>query len=104
MRKNNDRTAAAEASAERPLYNRIAMLRAERGLSRQDLANGLGVNYQTVGYIERGEYNPSLELTFRLSELFGLPIEAIFSRQPFKPLSAELYARDRMSRDEGGEV
>ena len=70
---------------------RIAVLRAERNLSRRDLADSLGVNYQTVGYIERGEYSPSLELTFRLSELFGLPIEAIFSRQPFRPLSEELY-------------
>jgi len=90
MRKNNERT-SADVSADRPIYNRIAVLRVERGLSRRDLADALGVNYQTVGYIERGEYSPSLELTFRLSELFGLPIEAIFSRQPFKPLSEELY-------------
>ncbi len=100
MRKNSDRTTTAETPAERPLHNRIAVLQAERGLSRQDLAGALGVNYQTVGYIERGEYNPSLELTFRLSELFGLPIEAIFSRQPFKPLSDELYARARALRDQ----
>jgi DNA-binding XRE family transcriptional regulator len=44
-----------------------------------------------VGYLERGEYNPSLELAFRISELFGLPIEAVFSRQPFKPMSEVLY-------------
>jgi putative transcriptional regulator len=65
----------------------------ERGLSRQQLADALGVNYQTIGYLERGEYHPSLELAFRISELFGLPIDAIFSRQPFKPMSEELYAR-----------
>ncbi len=75
------------------LYNRLAVLRAERGLSRQDLADALGVNYQTVGYIERGGYNPSLELAFRISELFGLPVEAVFSRQPFRPLSEALYSR-----------
>lgn len=79
--------------ADKPLHNRVPVLRAERGLSRQDLADALGVNYQTIGYIERGEYNPSLELAFRLSEFFRLPIEAIFSRQPFKPLSEELYQR-----------
>jgi DNA-binding XRE family transcriptional regulator len=67
------------------------VLRAERGLSRQDLATQLGVNYQTIGYIERGDFNPSLELAFRMSELFGLPIEAIFSRHPFTPLSDVVY-------------
>jgi|SRR5579864_2040743 len=73
------------------LYNRIAVLRAERGLSRQDLANALGINYQTVGYLERNSYNPSLELAFRISEFFRLPLEAIFSRAPFRPLSEEIY-------------
>ncbi len=51
----------------------------------------IGVNYQTVGYLERGEYNPSLDLAFRISEVFGLPIETIFSTQPLKPLSEELF-------------
>jgi putative transcriptional regulator len=77
--------------SETTIYNRLPVLRAERGLSRQDLAKALGINYQTVGYLERGEYNPSLELVFRISEFFGLPIEAIFSRKPFKPLSEEIY-------------
>jgi DNA-binding XRE family transcriptional regulator len=76
---------------ETAIHNRLPVLRAERGLSRQDLAKALGINYQTVGYLERGEYNPSLELAFRISEFFGLPIEAIFSRKPFKPLSEEIY-------------
>ena len=73
------------------LFNRIAVLRAERGLSRSALADALDINYQTVGYIERGDFNPSLELAFRISEYFGLPIEAIFSRQRFRPLSEEIY-------------
>src|SRR5438874_4677997 len=77
------------------IYNRLAVLRAERGLSRLGLANALGINYQTVGYLERGEYNPSLELAFRISEFFGLPIEAIFSRKPFRPLSEEVYQQNR---------
>jgi len=75
------------------IYNRLAVLRAERGLSRLALANALGINYQTIGYLERGEYNPSLELAFRISQFFGLPIEAIFSTTPFKPLSEEVYTR-----------
>jgi DNA-binding XRE family transcriptional regulator len=73
------------------LFNRIAVLRAERGLSRQALAEVLGINYQTIGYLERGDYNPSLELAFRISEFFRLPVEAIFSRAPFRPLSEQLY-------------
>ena len=75
----------------RKLYNRVPILRQERGLSRKDLAEMIGVNYQTVGYLERGEYNPSLDLAFRISEVFGLPIETIFSTQPLKPLSEELF-------------
>ena len=73
------------------LYNRLAVLRTERGLSRQDLADALGVNYQTIGYLERGEYNPSLDLALRSAEYFGLPVEAIFSRRPFTPMSEQLY-------------
>lgn len=76
-----------------PLYNRIAVFRAERGLSRQDLADTLGINYQTIGYLERGDYNPSLELAFRIAEFFKLPIEAIFSREPFRPLSEQVYGK-----------
>lgn len=73
------------------LFNRIGVLRAERQLSRSDLAAAVGANYQTIGYMERGDYNPSLELAFRISEFFGLPIEAIFSRTPFRPLSEQVY-------------
>jgi DNA-binding XRE family transcriptional regulator len=69
------------------------VLREERRLSRKDLAERIGVNPQTVGYLERGEYNPSLDLAFRISECFDLPIEAVFSTTPMKPLSAELYGK-----------
>jgi putative transcriptional regulator len=76
------------------ILNRITVLRAERGLSRQQLAEALGINYQTVGYLERGDYNPSLELAFRIAEYFGLPLEAVFSRQPFAPMSSQLYGKE----------
>jgi DNA-binding XRE family transcriptional regulator len=76
------------------IQNRITVLRAERGLSRQQLADALGINYQTVGYLERGDYNPSLELAFRIAEYFGLPLEAVFSRQPFEPMSIRLYGKE----------
>jgi putative transcriptional regulator len=73
------------------LHNRLAVMRTERGLSRQELADALDVNYQTIGYLERGEYNPSLDLALRAAEYFGVPVEAIFSRKPFKPMSEQLY-------------
>ena len=79
------------------LHNRIAVLRAERGLSRQDLADAINVNYQTIGFLERGDYAPSLSLAFALSEYFGLPIEAIFSREPFRPLSEQVYGGNKPS-------
>jgi putative transcriptional regulator len=82
-------------------YNRIAVLRAERGLSRQAVAEAIDVNYQTIGYIERGDYFPSLDLAFRLAELFAVPIEMIFSRRPFEPMSAVQASSDRKSS--GGE-
>lgn len=77
------------------IYNRLAVLRAERNLSRQDLADAVGINFQTIGYLERGDYNPSLDLAFKLSEFFHLPIEAIFSKTPFKPLSESVYGKDQ---------
>ena len=69
------------------LYNRIALLRQDRNMTRKELADRVGVNFQTIGYLERGTYNPSLLLAFKLREVFGLPIERIFSTQPFPPLS-----------------
>lgn len=77
----------------RPLFNRVAVLRTEHGLSRRDLASRVGVNYQTIGYIERGEYSPSLDLAFRLADVFELPVEAVFSRQPLRPMSQQLFSR-----------
>jgi putative transcriptional regulator len=65
------------------IYNRIAVLRAERGISRRQLAEALGVHYQTVGYLERGEYSPSLYLALRLAEYFEVPVEVVFSTEPF---------------------
>ncbi|MBF6328954.1 helix-turn-helix transcriptional regulator [Nocardia transvalensis] len=64
------------------------MLRAERGISRRQLADALGVHYQTIGYLERGEYSPSLYLALRLSEYFEVPVEVIFSIRPFPRLGS----------------
>lgn len=65
------------------IYNRIAMLRAERGITRRQLAEALGVHYQTVGYLERGEYSPSLHLALRIARHFEVPVEVVFSVEPF---------------------
>ena len=71
----------------RKIYNRIAILRREKSLTRNELADKIGVNFQTIGYLEREEYNPSLDLAFRISEVFELPISLIFSIKPLMPLS-----------------
>ncbi len=76
---------------EPPVYNRLAALRADRGLSRQDVANAVGVHYQTIGYLERGEYRPSLLLALQISKLFELPVEVIFSLEPMKSMSEQLF-------------
>ncbi|WP_405159998.1 helix-turn-helix transcriptional regulator [Nocardia sp. NBC_01499] len=72
------------------IYNRIAMLRAERGISRRELAEALGVHYQTVGYLERGEYSPSLHLALRISSYFEVAVEVIFSTDPFPRLGSSV--------------
>ena len=74
------------------IYNRIKMLRTERGLSRKELAEAVEVNFQTIGYLERGDYNASLELAFKLAEFFEVPLDMAFSPRPFKTLAEELAA------------
>jgi putative transcriptional regulator len=88
------------SSGESGLFNRIAVLRAERGVSRQTLADAVGVNYQTIGFLERDSYGPSLKLAFAIAAYFGLPIEAIFSTEPLRPLSEQVYGGSQ-SRDKG---
>jgi len=77
-----------------PIFNRIGVLRAERQMSRAELANLVGINVQSVGALERGDNYPSLDLAFRICDVFDLPVEAVFSRTPFGAMSAELYRRD----------
>ena len=60
------------------MKNRLEELRRARGVRQEDLAQALGVSRQTVISLEKGKYNPSLALAFRLSRFFGLPIEEIF--------------------------
>lgn len=66
------------------------MLRAERHITRRQLADALGIHYQTVGYLERGEYNPSLNLALHIALYFQIPVETIFSLKPFKPIGQDV--------------
>jgi DNA-binding XRE family transcriptional regulator len=70
------------------IYNRIAMLRVERGISRRDLAESVGVHYQTIGYLERGEFRPSLYLALRIARYFDVPVEVVFSVDPFPRIAS----------------
>ena len=60
------------------MKNRLEELRRRRGIRQEDLAQALGVSRQTVISLEKGKYNPSLSLAFRLARYFGTPIEMIF--------------------------
>lgn len=69
------------------VYNRVRLLRQERGLSQKELAGVLGINHRTVGYLERQDYEPSLSLAWRITWFFEVPLEAVFSPEPFRSLS-----------------
>lgn len=71
------------------------MLRAEHRMSRAALAEAVNVNTQTIGALERGDHYPSLDLALRICDVFGLPVEAVFSRREFTPLSTEVYTRTK---------
>ena len=60
------------------MKNALPLLRAERGWSQSDLADRLGVSRQTVNALERGKYDPSLPLAFKIARLFDRTIEQIF--------------------------
>ena len=60
------------------MKNKLEELRKQRGVRQEDLAQALGVSRQTVISLEKGKYNPSLALAFKLARYFALPIEMIF--------------------------
>ncbi|WP_127502046.1 helix-turn-helix transcriptional regulator [Actinoplanes solisilvae] len=60
------------------MKNRLTDLRADRGWTQGDLALHAGVSRQTINAIEKGKFDPSLPLAFRLAKLFSLTIEEIF--------------------------
>jgi putative transcriptional regulator len=64
---------------EERVINRIEEMRTQANLTRQELADGVGVHYQTIGYIERGEYSPSLVLALRIAKVLDKRVEQIFT-------------------------
>ena len=71
------------------MKNRLKDLRGEKGWSQQALAERLDVSRQTVNALETGKYDPSLPLAFRISDVFGLPVEDIFQREGTESRAAE---------------
>ena len=88
--RSKDKSARTKDDAARSrnehVHNRLAVLRAARGVTRRKLAEELGIHYQTMGYLERGEYAPSLHLALRIARWFGVPVESVFSLDEFPPL------------------
>ena len=76
------------------MHNRIALFRTDRGVTRRELADAVGVNPQTIGFLERGDYKPSLELAMKIAAFFGVPVEMLFSFTPFESVASAL-ARGR---------
>jgi len=62
------------------MKNKIKILRAEHGLSQQELAESLGVSRTTINAIEQGKYAPSLPLALAIGKKFGTPVEQIFQQ------------------------
>lgn len=65
----------------KPVDNRLEELRKERGIKQEDLARELGVSRQTISSLEKGRYNPSILLAFKIARRFGMQIEDVFIYQ-----------------------
>lgn len=60
------------------MKNRLEELRKQRGIKQEELAAELAVSRQTIGSLENGRYNPSIQLAFKIARFFGMSIEEIF--------------------------
>jgi DNA-binding XRE family transcriptional regulator len=78
------------------------VFRVERGLSRTALADLVSVNPQTIGFLERGQYGPSLELGLKLAAVFGVPVETLFSLTPLQSLASH-FAAGQAQAEKGNE-
>ncbi|WP_431733292.1 helix-turn-helix transcriptional regulator [Faecalibacterium prausnitzii] len=66
------------------IWNRIKVLRAERDWTQADLADKVGISRQAVISIEKYKYTPSLELAFKIAEVFGVSIDEVFEHREDK--------------------
>ena len=60
------------------MHNRIKELRARHGFTQDDLARRVGVRRETIVFLEKGKYNPSLKLAYDIAHTFGEKIEEVF--------------------------
>jgi putative transcriptional regulator len=60
------------------MNNRLKELRAKYNLTQDELANKVGVRRETIVFLEKGKYNPSLKLAYDISRVFELNIEEVF--------------------------
>ena len=60
------------------MTNRIRELRARDQLTQMDLARKVGVRRETIVFLEKGRYNPSLKLAYDIAQVFGMKIEEVF--------------------------
>ncbi len=67
---------------EQTLYNRIAELRAAKGISQQQLADAIGVSRKTISTVETGRFTPSVVIALQLAQYFAVPVEQIFRFDP----------------------
>ncbi len=74
------------------MKNRLKVLRAEKDWTQAELADRLKVSRQTVNAIEKGKYDPSLSLAFRISRVFKLPIEKVFTDEE-TTISSALHSK-----------
>lgn len=74
--------------SEANLYNRIAELRAARNLSQQQLADAIGVSRKTISTVETSRFTPSVQIALQLARYFAVPVEQIFSLEPFYAMPA----------------
>lgn len=72
------------------MFSRLEEWRLDRGLSRQELADAVSVHYQTIGYLERGEYSPSLALALQIANVLDVPLDELFSLTPFTRVRKEV--------------
>ncbi len=65
------------------MKNRLEELRKKAGITQEELADKLEVSRQTIGSLESGRYNPSIQLAFKLAKFFGVTIEELFIYKEF---------------------